>query len=360
VCLSAAGAFVWWLKDRPVDVEPYVETFIANPCQETADTLIRLLDGQAVDPEEGRRLMELLLSPKISTHKAYPSGEIPIISIEHPFNIKLKRNYMNIKEEVIFAENTLTLTGNHRTGELTTAPRLVDLKKLPKKPGSYRIRVRYRCILFDLGASGRPFPLNLLSRLSNSSGQTTQEPVYECSFEAPADIVVADGAEQEQVSCVSSAELDQAMRQCFASQPLSIGCGYSGDGVAKMSSTGGITISYNNLPMDAAFTLVLKLTDGTEIPQKVRTSRRLGRRSAPAGWPDQGMPGHSRPLILRAGSSGSFKVYALNFWPSEPGEYVGKALLKPDPNTAYVDPGVDKIWNGELQFPISFSVTKGN
>jgi hypothetical protein len=72
------------------------------------------------------------------------------------------------------------------------------------------------------------------------------------------------------------------------------------------------------------------------------------------------MPGHSRPLILRAGSSGSFKVYALNFWPSEPGEYVGKALLKPDLNTAYVDPGVDKIWNGELQFPISFSVTKGN
>jgi hypothetical protein len=301
--------------------------------------------------------MELLLWPQISTHKAYPLGETPIIGIEHPFNIKLKRNYMKIEEEVIFEQDALASAGNHRTGELTTAPRLVDLRKLPKKPGSYRIRVRYRCVLFDVGASGRPFPLNLLSRVSNSRGQTTQEPVYECSFEAPADIIVADGVEREQVKCVSGGELDGSMRRCFASQPLSIGSSYSGNGVDKMSSTGGITISYDNLPMHAAFTLVLKLNDGREIPQKVRRSRRLGRRSAPAGWPDQGMAGHSKPLILRAGSSGSFKVYAVNFWPSNPGDYVGHALLKPDPNTAYVDPGVQEIWGGELEFPISFSVT---
>jgi hypothetical protein len=72
------------------------------------------------------------------------------------------------------------------------------------------------------------------------------------------------------------------------------------------------------------------------------------------------MPGHDRPLVLRAGSSGSFRVYALNFWPSTPGEYVGHAVLRPDPEGAYVDPGVKEIWDGELEFPISFSVTKSN
>jgi hypothetical protein len=40
----------------------------------------------------------------------------------------------------------------------------------------------------------------------------------------------------------------------------------------------------------------------------------------------------------------------------EPGDYAGTLVLSPDPNYAYEDPAIKAIWNGTLEFPISFSV----
>jgi hypothetical protein len=49
------------------------------------------------------------------------------------------------------------------------------------------------------------------------------------------------------------------------------------------------------------------------------------------------------------GERGSFGV-------TEPGEYSGTLVLRPDPNYAYEDPAIKSLWNGTLEFPISFVV----
>jgi len=39
-----------------------------------------------------------------------------------------------------------------------------------------------------------------------------------------------------------------------------------------------------------------------------------------------------------------------------PGDYEGTCVLRPDPNFAYDDPAIKEIWNGTLEFPMSFSL----
>jgi hypothetical protein len=40
----------------------------------------------------------------------------------------------------------------------------------------------------------------------------------------------------------------------------------------------------------------------------------------------------------------------------EPNTYTGSIVLRADPNRAYEDPAIKTIWDGELEFPVSFSV----
>jgi hypothetical protein len=51
-------------------------------------------------------------------------------------------------------------------------------------------------------------------------------------------------------------------------------------------------------------------------------------------------------------------LYAPTFRPFTPGEYVGDAVVRSDPEGACSNPGAREIWGGELQFPIGFTVTR--
>ena len=90
------------------------------------------------------------------------------------------------------------------------------------------------------------------------------------------------------------------------------------------------------LPVAAAFELSLRLPDGRELP-----------------WGDGRQPQHIR---LRSGDYGQFVVDVGCFGLTEPGDYAGTLVLRPDPDYAYEDPAIKAIWNGTLEFPISFSV----
>ncbi len=49
----------------------------------------------------------------------------------------------------------------------------------------------------------------------------------------------------------------------------------------------------------------------------------------------------------------------LNPWDfavTEPGTYTGTLVLRADPNIAYTDPAMTAIWNGTLEYPISFTI----
>ncbi len=45
-----------------------------------------------------------------------------------------------------------------------------------------------------------------------------------------------------------------------------------------------------------------------------------------------------------------------NFGIEEPGDYSATLILRPDPKYAYEDPAIKTLWNGTLEFPISFFV----
>ncbi|MHC4659163.1 MAG: hypothetical protein ACYS83_08305 [Planctomycetota bacterium] len=345
------GGYLAWSRGRPVNIEPAVSRFQANPCQATADALTRLIDSGRLTGEQAGRILRLLLWPKVTTRTAYPLGRKPIVSIEHPFSIRFENTILTLQETVRMGKLQSTLKFD--TDNLTTSPRLVAFEPAPNEPGRYKMEIEYTCSITTNPFRPWPFPLNLLPRRTVRP-RKPQTPVPECRFDLPVEIVVVEREKAEKITYVSNPELDKAMRAAFTCQPLSIGCSY-GNRPNRLRATGGIMVFCNNLPADVGFKRVLELTDGRRIPERPHMY------GVPlphhAGDPHAG---HERdqPIHCRAGRSDYFYVYP--FWIQQPGQYDLNIVLVPDPNTAYEDPAIKSIWKGELKFPISITVTRRN
>ena len=159
---------------------------------------------------------------------------------------------------------------------------------------------------------------------------------YECKFEAPLEVTVVPPEEAEPLRLVSSAHVDEAMQKAFCmGTPGPLGGLYSSSGHGPLNELSAIV--YQDLPVAVAFRLDLYLSDGQELAPSVAYAGRL--RS-------------------RAGNSGTFLLPLAKPLVERPGThtYTGTAVLTPDPNTAYEDPAIEAIWNGEIELPISLKI----
>ena len=159
---------------------------------------------------------------------------------------------------------------------------------------------------------------------------------YKFKFTIPVEIVVTEKADAEKVELISNPQLDEQMRKAFVSKQVT-SAGHYRKKSTNYDASGGLKIFYGDLQADTAFQRYLLFPDGRKI---------------------QADPRYSKPIRLFTGKSGSFYVHSSNFPIEEPGQYDCTVILTADPNIAYDDPSIKSIWNGELRFPLSFTIDK--
>ncbi len=185
---------------------------------------------------------------------------------------------------------------------------------------------------------GGPFPRCLLPHktITTQVFRSLDTWDYACTVGVHADIVVVEKSQAERIELTSNPDLDKAMQEAFSSNSISMMRWYSTP-LGKLRSTGGLQIEYRDIPTAVGFEPVLHLSDGREIRDDNAVSHRL----------------HAR-----AGNSGQFIVSPSLLMPDECGSYTGSIVLHSDPNAAYQDPTIKTIWNGTLEFPISFTIAQ--
>jgi hypothetical protein len=163
--------------------------------------------------------------------------------------------------------------------------------------------------------------------------------LYDAHFEIPVEIAVTEAADAEQVALVSDPKVGEAVRQSFAYLRQD---DYPFASSPRRITYNGVTVlKWTNVPMAVAFEPVLRLSDGRELLHLSRRVMDVGR--------------------FRTRTGGSLHLYCTPFLTEStvavPGQYEATIVLRPDPNLAYDDPAIKTIWNGTLEFPISFSFT---
>ena len=134
VAAAGAGLYYSWMRCRPVNIEPAVSRFQANPCQATANSLIRLLDSGRVTAGQAERILALLLRPRVTTRSAYPLGRKPVVSVQHRFFTGFKRMLLTLDVYVCIGKERY-YTVRCDTRELDTSPRLLICGPAPQETG---------------------------------------------------------------------------------------------------------------------------------------------------------------------------------------------------------------------------------
>ena len=160
---------------------------------------------------------------------------------------------------------------------------------------------------------------------------------YTCSLAAEADIVIVEKSQAERIELISNPDLDAAMQGAFRCRTFSAMTHWYQTPSGRRRASGTLEIAYRDLPAAVGFEPVLRLEDGREITSNRQTSHRL---------------------FARAGRTGNFWISPSNFILDGPETYTGSIVLRADPNSAYEDPAIKAIWDGELEFPVSFSVAE--
>jgi len=311
-----------------------IARFEKRPTESRAESLVELLQAHAGTDEQGNRALALLLRPNIVTRKSYAMGRLVTIAIERRF--KLGFRSFQWKDESISVNGHPSIR-YHGSGSLDHGIACLNVPGFYTQPGIYPVELSIHC---SLGVERVSRGTALLRYLHDGLPWLVPEPAWQparayiCDFTASSQVTVVAEGEAEKIKLVSSAQLDQSMRAAFSSRYLGIETGYSTP-TGGRRVRGSAEICYENLPVAAAFSMIVRLPDGREIPQK-------------GLWP--------RELFARAGRSGSFKLDPSKLASETPGRHTATLVLVPDPNLAYTDPAIKAIWNGTLEFPISFFV----
>jgi hypothetical protein len=344
-------------------VENAIHQAEAAPSQATTDSLVRLLREGHPTPEQGRRMLALLFRPQVTTRRAYPPGRRPTVALQLPFKLQRSGELPRLGGG-FFVEGALWADGKS-----TEIDFYMDVNG-PYQEGAYRIvaldhplqagqlcEAEMRCHVRHLTpgkynpVSGNPVVQgvvrNVVLRFNRKLAGKICNPktkIYECDFVVPVSLVAAADGNEVKVDLVSDPQLDLCLRSDFAFySEASMEPTYSTN-AGLLSGSGGVTITYPELPLAVAFQAVLRLPDGREI-------------ALPCGF--------GGSLRTRAGAFGQFYIDIADFLgpavdagtPWIPGEYTTTLVLRPDPNLAYDDPTIDSIWGGTLEFPIQFTIT---
>jgi hypothetical protein len=323
---------------RSWQVERAIARFERHPTQGRADSLVQLLQAHSGTDEQGTRALALLLRPNIVTRRTYAAGRPVTIATEPPF--KLGFRSFQWEEETITVNGQPTIR-RHGADRFAQGATCLNVPGLYTQPGTYPVELGIHCSLgihrVSRGAALIGYLHDGLPWLIPQPATWQPARAYTCHVTASSQVTVVAEGEAEKMELISSPELDQSMRAAFSARYLGTETGYSTPAEVR-GVRGSAEIFYQNLPWAAAFSVTLRLPDGREIP--------LGGR-----WP--------REFTAWAGSSGSFMVDPSNFPKKTLGRQTGTLVLLPDPNLAYKDPAIKAIWNGRLEFPVSFFVYAG-
>jgi hypothetical protein len=340
LCWGLYEAANYWRVERAIG------RFETGPSQARADVLVKMIDNHVPTAKQGERILGLLLRPQIVTRETYPRGKYPRFALELPFAVRF-RNVSIAREEEILRDG-VPLRSHQGGGDdvIRSQTRLRVLYRSPRTPGMYHVEIRQR-YAFNLHHVERtwqwrplsgPFPRCLLPRRNTTTMpfRSFERWDYACSIAVEADVVIVEKSQAESIELISNPDLDAAMQGAFRSKALSMMTSWYQTPSGRRMATGALGITYHDLPAAVGFELVLRLEDGREIASNPQISHRL---------------------FARAGSSGEFTVSPSNLMLDEPETYTGSIVLRSDPNRAYEDPAIKTIWDGELEFPISFTVS---
>ena len=323
-------------KVRLGRAERAIDRFRAAPNGEHAHQLIQWLADKAVTREQGERILTLLLRPEIVTRPAYPAGQSAKISVSRPLPIEMPQGRIELEQQVWADGRDITIGTSHTlTKTLSGSPKILIGWPLTQELGTHHAEIRITGKIMHPKRSA-----TLRGRLWGRPvlpSPAALEPTYECHFTVPFDVNIVEQAQAERLELVADAQLDEAMRAAI-SMDASRSEGFYSNAVRQRRWHSATWITFKRLPVAVGFELSLRMSDGREFPQ---------------------IAGAVQHMRIRSDDSGKDCADVGFFGIEEPGEYTGTLVLRPDPDYAYEDPAIKSIWNGTLEFPISFSVYVG-
>lgn len=197
VVLAALGLGAWltWSQFDSLHTRLAVFFFKRNPSQATADALVELLDAQVVSPSRARRILALLLTPRVNKADSYLFGMVPTVRVEFPFDLTFRNMKGDVTEEVYV--DGQRQSGTRSEGAHTFAARTYSLRlhPPPTRPGVYKMEIRYSyCLTGErrpawrwTSFKGLPLPRHQLIDIADTPLKERQ---YTCRFLIPLRIVV--------------------------------------------------------------------------------------------------------------------------------------------------------------------------
>jgi hypothetical protein len=316
-------------------VNALIERYSSSPDQETADKLAGLLDWGRVPPEQGGRILKMLLTPRVAVRETYRSDRPVCVTMNRPFWLHFPRMTLNSREWYLPQDTggpSSSTSGGYGGGgsgvdplpvyrEISTGNLADGSRVAIAQVGTYTASIRYE---YDLYAP---------------SSKEGDSPLYTCRIEIPLEIRVVQPDEAEKVNLVSGKELDRQMKAAFRLESHPGGSGHSTREVAYETRP-AFEITYLPLSENVAFRARYRDASGftKPFPEFVLLQR----------------AGHRWPAFEPRWSA----WISLSQLRLEEGDYRGTLILEADEAAAYRDSAMKAIWDGVLQFPIEFHVTK--
>ncbi len=156
-------------------------------------------------------------------------------------------------------------------------------------------------------------------------------------FHRAVQINIVEPDQAERLELIANPQIDETMRAAITTKTSGRGGDYGKRRPAKLSRLHDRHLRASG--RCGCLRAIAAAADGHELPQ--------------------GTDRQHQHIRLRSGDYGEDFIDMWGFAIEEPDEYTGKLVLRPDPDYAYEDPAIKSIWNGTLEFPISFSVYAG-
>ena len=344
--LIAAAVFCYVKFGAPRVRDWRVESLLAKysrePSERLSQRLVWLLDRQIATADQGWRIMTAVMTPRLCTREAYRVGKPAHFSLTRAFPIHF-RNMSIDKEEVVETADDKSRGAGTGGNSMNARPRILRLHPTPSKTGEYHVTVRYRYALTPNRHKStwswspmRRFPWCLLPvRHGHTWRDKGDPPVYTCAIVIPVVLKVVPVELAERVTTVSNPDLDRRIKKAFWTEASNCRYGYSTP-LGPRSSTGGLRLRHSPLPVDAVFGVYFVRADGGEECL------------ADQGW---------QMVRVRKGVEGSIDLPFDRLRIANPGTHTGVLVLRPSPEGAYYDPEIKEIWDGELRFPATMTVT---
>ncbi len=197
LAILAAGAYLGFTQFDRLCTELAISHYRVRPSVKGAATLVRLLDDQSATPDQIKRVLPLLLTPRVSKDPTYPLGTTPIIRAELPFAVVLQNFIVDVNEFVWINGESRSGTGVVGIRALRKESHNLRFSPAPSKPGTYTMEIRYEYRLRPQRTrvwrwdpdKGIFLPRRAFVDIPESA---QSKPKYECSIVVPVEIVMVD------------------------------------------------------------------------------------------------------------------------------------------------------------------------